>query len=108
MKKIIGVVLTISSGLLTLALLPFLAHTVMNVIHVLWLGQPVPGWWWQLIGPIQNVLALPSVAFAFVIKVGSAMSLIAPLIVILILMTLGLVLFWLGLRMVRKKRSAKQ
>ena len=107
MKKIIGVVLTILGGLLTLVLLPFLAHTVMNVIYVLLLGQPVPGWWWQLIGPIQNVLALPIVAFAFVIKVGSAMSLIAPLIVILVLMAVGLVLFWLGLRMVRKERSAK-
>jgi Flp pilus assembly protein TadB len=79
----------------------------MNVIYVLLLGQPVPGWWWQLVGPIQNVLALPIVAFAFVIKVGSAMSLIAPLIVVLVLLAIGLVLFWLGLRMVRKKRSAK-
>ena len=107
MKKIIGVVLMALGGLLALVLLAFLAHTVMNVIYVLLLGQPVPGWWWQLIGPIQNVLALPIVAFAFVIKVGSAMSLIAPLIVVLVLLAIGLVLFWLGLRMVRKKRSAK-
>ena len=107
MKKIIGVVLMALGGLLALVLLAFLAHTLMNVIYVLLLGQPVPGWWWQLIGPIQNVLALPIVAFAFVIKVGSAMSLIAPLIVVLVLLAIGLVLFWLGLRMVRKKRSAK-
>ena len=106
MKKIIGVVLMALGGLLALVLLAFLAHTLMNVIYVLLLGQPVPGWWWQLIGPIQNVLALPIVAFAFVIKVGSAMSLIAPLIVVLVLLAIGLVLFWLGLRMVRKKRSA--
>ena len=106
MKKIIGVVLMALGGLLALVLLVFLAHSLMNVLYVLLLGQPVPGWWWQLIGPIQNVLALPIVAFAFVIKVGSAMSLIAPLIVVLVLLAIGLVLFWLGLRMVRKKRSA--
>jgi hypothetical protein len=106
-KKIVGVVIAVLGGLLILVLLPFLAHAVMNVICVLLLGQPVPGWWWRLIGPIQNVVALPSVAFAFVIKVGSTMSLIAPLIVVLVLAALGLVLLWLGVRMVRRGRSVK-
>ena len=105
-KKIFGVVFAALGGVLTLVLLPFLAHAVMNLIYVLLMGRPVPGWWWRLIGPIQNVVALPSVAFAFVIKVGSAMSLIAPLFVFLALMALVLLLFRLGLRMARRGRSA--
>ena len=104
-KKIFGFVIVVLGGVLTLVLLPFLAHAVMNLIYVLLLGQPVPGWWWRLIGPIQNVVALPSVAFAFVIKVGSTMSLIAPLIVFGVLTALGILLLWLGVRMVRKGRS---
>ena len=108
MRKIVGVVLTGLGGLLALLLLPFLAHATMNVIYVLLLGQPVPGWWWQLIKPIQNVLALPIVAFAFVIKVGPAMSLVTPLIVLLAIIAVGIVLLRLGLRMARKGRSAKQ
>jgi hypothetical protein len=107
-KKIFGVVFAVLGGALTLALLPFFAHALMNVIYVLLLGQPVPGWWWRLIGPIQNVVALPAVAFAFVIKVGSTMSLIAPLIVFGVLTALALLLLWLGVRMVRKGRSVKQ
>ena len=106
-KKIFGVVLVVLGGVLTCVLLPFLAHSVMNVIFALLLGQPVPGWWWRLIGPIQNVVALPAVAFAFVIKVGSTMSLVAPLIVFGVLTALGLLLLWLGVRMVRKGRSVK-
>ena len=106
-KKIFGVVLAVLGGVLTLVLLPFLAHAVMNVICVLLLGQPVPGWWWRLIGPIQNVVALPAVAFAFVIKVGSTMSVVAPLIVFVLLTAVGIVLLWLGVRMVRRGRSVK-
>lgn len=108
MKKIFGVVFSVLGGVLALVLLPFVAHALMNVIWVLLLGRPVPGWWWRLIGPIQNVVALPSVAFAFVIKVGSAMSLIAPLIVFLVLMAAVLLLLRLGLRMARRGRSAAQ
>ena len=107
-KKIVGGILSLLGGLLTLLLLPFLVHTVINVIFVLILGQPVPGWWWQLIGSLQNILALPIVAFAFVIKVGSAMSLIGPLIVILVIMAVGILLLRLGLRLMRKERSAKR
>jgi hypothetical protein len=106
-KKIFGVVLAVVGGVLTLVLVPFLAHAVMNAIYVLLLGRPVPGWWWRLIGPIQNVVALPAVAFAFVIKVGSTMSLIAPLIVFGVLTAVGVLLLWLGVRMVRKGRSVK-
>jgi hypothetical protein len=108
MKKIAGSILTVLGGLLILLLLPFLIHTVMNVICVLLLGQPVPGWWWQFIGSLQNILALPIVAFAFVIKVGPAMSLIGPLIVILVIMAVGILLLRLGLRLVRKERRAKR
>ena len=107
-KKIFGVVLVVLGGVLTLVLLPFLAHAVMNVVCVLLLGQPVPGWWWRLIGPIQNVVALPAVAFAFVIKVGPAMSLVAPLIVFLVLVAVGLLLLWLGVRMAQRGRSARR
>ena len=106
-KKIFGVIFAALGGVLTLVLLPFLAHAVMNVIWVLLMGRPVPGWWWRLIGPIQNVVALPAVAFAFVIKVGSTMSVVAPLIVFLVLTAVGILLLWLGVRMVRRGRSVK-
>ena len=106
-KKILGVIFALLGGMLTLVLLPFLAHAVMNLVYVLLMGRPVPGWWWRLIGPIQNVVALPAVAFAFVIKVGSTMSVVAPLIVFLVLTALGLLLLWLGVRMVRKGSSVK-
>ena len=107
-KKILGVVIAALGGVLTLALAPFCAHAAMNVIYVLLLERPVPGWWWRLVGPIQNVVALPAVAFAFVIKVGPAMSLIAPLLVFLALTAVGIVLLWLGVRMARKGRRVKR
>ena len=108
MKKAIGIILMVLGGLLTLVLLPFLAHALINVIFVLLVGQPVPGWWWRLVAPIQNVVALPIVAFAFVIKVGPTMSLVAPLLVELVLVAVGAVLLWLGIRTVRKTRRAVQ
>ena len=107
-KKIFGVVFAALGGVLTLVLLPFLAHAVMNLVYVLLMGRPVPGWWWRLIGPIQNVVALPVVAFAFVIKVGPTMSVVGPLIVSLVLTAVGVLLLWLGVRMVRKGRSVRQ
>jgi hypothetical protein len=108
MKKAIGIILVVLGGLLILVLLPFLAHALINVIFVLLVGQPVPGWWWRLVAPIQNVVALPIVAFAFVIKVGPTMSLVVPLLVELILAAVGAVLLWLGIRTVRKTRRAVQ
>ena len=108
MKKTGGIILVVLGGLLILVLLPFLAHALVNVIFVLLVGQPVPGWWWGLIEPIQNIVALPIVAFAFVIKVGPTMSLVVPLLVELVFAAVGAVLLWLGLRMVRKGRRAEQ
>ena len=108
MKKAIGIILVVLGGLLILVLLPFLAHALINVIFVLLVGQPVPGWWWRLVAPIQNVVALPIVAFAFVIKVGPTMSLVVPLLVELVLVAVGAVLLWLGIRTVRKTRRTVQ
>ena len=104
MRKAIGIILTVLGGLLILVLLPFLAHTLINIVFVLLVGQPVPGWWWRLIAPIQNIVALPIVAFAFVIKVGPTLSLLAPLLVELVFAGVGAVLLWLGLRQIRKER----
>ena len=61
MKRIFGIVLVVLGGLIALLLLPFLIHTLVNVLFVLLLGQPVPGWWWATIKPIQNIVALPIV-----------------------------------------------
>ena len=108
MNKAVGIVLVVLGGLLILVLLPFLAHALVNVIFVLLVGQPVPGWWWGLVAPIQNIVALPIVAFAFVIKVGPTMSLVVPLLVELVFATVGAILLWLGLRMIRKRRRAEQ
>ena len=108
MKKAIGIILVVLGGLLILALVPFLAHALVNVIFVLLVGQPVPGWWWRLVAPIQNVVALPIVAFAFVIKVGPTMSLIGPVLVELVLVAVGIVLLVPGLRMVRRERKTPQ
>jgi hypothetical protein len=106
MRKAIGILLSVVGGLLTLVLLPFLVHALVNVIFVLLAGQPVPGWWWRLVAPIQNIIALPIVAFAFVIKLGPTMSLVVPLLVELALTAIGVALFWFGLRLVRKERKA--
>jgi hypothetical protein len=108
MKKAVGIVLVVLGGLLILVLLPFLAHALVNVVFVLLVGRPVPGWWWGLIAPIQNIVALPIVAFAFVIKVGPTMSLVIPLLVELVFAAVGAVLLWLGLRIARKGRKAEQ
>jgi len=108
MRKIIGIVLIVFGGLLILVMLPFLAHALVNVIYPLLLGQPVPGWWWRLIAPLQNVVALPILAFAFVIKVGPSLSLVVPLIVELVVAGIGILLLWLRLRLVRKERRAKR
>ena len=108
MNKTVGIVLAVLGGLLILVLLPFLAHALVTVIFVLLVGQPVPGWWWGLVAPIQNIVALPIVAFAFVIKVGPTMSLVVPLLVELVFATVGAILLWLGLRMIRKRRRAEQ
>jgi hypothetical protein len=108
MRKAIGFILVVLGGLLVLLLLPFLAHAVVNVVFVLLVGQPVPGWWWRLVAPIQNVVALPIVAFAFVIKVGPTMSLVVPLLVELVFAAVGAVLFWFGLRLVRRERRTEQ
>ena len=108
MKKTGGIILVVLGGLLILVLLPFLAHALVNVVFVLLVGQPVPGWWWKLVAPIQNIVALPIVAFAFVVKVGPTMSLVVPLLVELVFAAVGAVLLWLGLRIVRKGRRAEQ
>jgi hypothetical protein len=108
MRKTIGIALVVLGGLLILVLLPFLAHALVNVIFVLLVGQPVPGWWWGLVAPIQNIVALPIVAFAFVVKIGPTMSLVVPLLVELVFAALGAVLLWLGLRTFRKGKKAKQ
>jgi hypothetical protein len=103
MKRILGVLLIVAGGAIVLLLIPFLAHALVNVIYVLLLGQPVPGWWWTLIKPLQNVVALPIVAFAFVIKVGPMLSLVLPAVVEVVLAAVGAVILWLGLRTVRSR-----
>ena len=108
MRKVIRIILVVLGGLLILALLPFLAHALVNVFFVLSLGQPVPGWWWQLVAPVQNIVALPIVAFAFVIKVGPTLSLVVPLLVELVLVGVGAVMLLSGLRMFRKERRMRQ
>jgi len=105
MRRAVGVVLIVLGGLLTLVAIPFLVHTLVNVFYVLLLEQPVPGWWWGLVRPVQDIVALPILAFAFVIPLGHVMSLVAPLIVELFLLGLGLVLLWMGRRMVRRRTS---
>ncbi|MCU0520841.1 MAG: sugar ABC transporter substrate-binding protein [Anaerolineae bacterium] len=107
MKRVIGGLLAIVGGLLALICAPFLLHALVNAIFVLALGQPVPGWWWRLIAPIQNIVALPILAFAFVIKMGSKLSLIIPLIVLLIVQAIGVVLLLVGLKMLRNSRSRR-
>jgi hypothetical protein len=102
MRKAVGGILAVLGGLLALVAVPFLVHTLVNVIFVLLLGQPVPGWWWGLVGPVQDVVALPILAFAFVIPLGYPMSLIAALILTLVLLGIGLALLWAGRRLVRK------
>jgi hypothetical protein len=102
MKRVVGVILVVLGGLLALVAIPFLVHTLVNVVFVLLLGQPVPGWWWGLVGPVQDVVALPILAFAFVIPLGYPMSLIAALILTLVLLGIGLVLLWAGRRLIRR------
>ena len=104
MRKVFGGVLVIVGGILAIACTPFVLHALVNVIFVLVLGQPVPGWWWRLIAPIQNLVALPILAFAFVIKMGSKLSLILPFIVLLIAQAIGVVLLLVGLRLLRRTR----
>lgn len=105
MKKAVGVILAGLGGLLSLVLLPFLAHTVVSASFVLLAGRPVPGWWWQLIAPIQDIVALPIMAVAFVIKMGPTMSFIVPLLLVLVLAAAGVALLWLGLHMARTRRE---
>ncbi len=106
MKKLAGIVLAVLGGLIILAIAPFLVHALVNAFFVLLLRQPVPGWWWALVGPIQNLVALPIVAFAFVIKMGPTLSLVLPVVVELVLAALGIALLWAGLRVVRRARTA--
>jgi hypothetical protein len=105
MRKAIGVILAGLGGLLVLVLLPFLAHTLVGTAFVLLADRPVPGWWWQVIEPIQDIVALPIVAVAFVIKMGPTLSFIVPLLVVLALVAGGVALLVLGLRMARSARE---
>jgi multiple sugar transport system substrate-binding protein len=105
MRKAIGGLLVFIGSVFALVSLPFLAHTAVNAVFVLLFQRPVPGWWWRLVGPIQNIVALPIVAFAFVVKLGPQLSLIVPLIVCLVLLSLGLLILALGLRMLRKRQA---
>ena len=107
MKTVLGVVLSLLGAVIILALLPFLAHAVMNALFVLVLQQPVPAWWWSLIAPIQNIVALPILAFAFVIKMGSTLSLVLPIVAELIIAGIGAALPWVGLRIVSKQRALR-
>jgi len=102
MKTVLGVILSLLGAALILILLPFLAHTLVNALFVLVFHQPVPGWWWGLIGPIQNLVALPILAFAFVIKMGPTLSLVLPLVVELIIAAVGATLLIVGLRTLRR------
>jgi len=104
MKTVLGVVLSLLGAALILILLPFLVHTLVNALFVLVFHQPVPGWWWDLIGPIQNLVALPILAFAFVIKMGPTLSLVLPLVVELIVVAVGAALLIAGLRTLRRAR----
>jgi len=104
MKTALGAVLSVLGALLILALLPFLVHALVNALFVLVLHQPVPGWWWSLIGPLQNLVALPILAFAFVIKTGPTLSLVLPLVVELLVVAAGAALLIVGLRALRRAR----
>lgn len=104
MKRVLGIVLSVLGAVVVLALLPFLAHAVVNALYVLVLQRPVPAWWWGLIAPVQNLVALPILAFAFVIKMGPTLSLVLPVVVELVLMGLGVALLLVGLRTLRRAR----
>jgi hypothetical protein len=108
MRKAVGATMAGVGGLLTLALLPFLAHTAVSASFVLLAGRPVPGWWWQMMAPIQDIVALPIVAVAFVIKMGPTMSFIVPLLVVLVLAAVAVALLWLGLRMARAAKEEER
>ena len=57
---------------------------------------------------MQDVVALPILAFAFVIPLGYPMSLIAALILTLALLGIGLVLLWAGRRLIRKGGEGRE
>ena len=107
MKTALGIALSLIGAVIVVALLPFLAHAIVNALFVLVLQQPVPAGWWRLIAPVQNLVALPILAFAFVIKMGPTLSLILPLVVELLLVAVGVALLLIGLRVVRKARALR-
>ncbi len=107
MKKVWGGILTLIGGLIALACVPFLLHALMNALFALILQQPVPAWWWRAIAPIQNIVALPILAFAFVIKMGPTLSLVIPVVILAVVQTVGVLILWAGLRMLRRPGSGK-
>jgi len=82
--------------------LPFLIHALVNALIVLVLHQPVSGLRWSPIDPRQNMVALPILTFAFVIKTGPTLSLVLPLVVELIVVAAGAALLIEGLRTLQR------
>jgi len=98
-RHIIGWILNLLGWIVVIVSIPFLLHTIVVTVYGLAISQPVPGWWWNLVGPVGALLNWVLLAVTFMLHISGPLSYLLFAIPTLLVLGIGLLLLFGGLRM---------
>jgi len=101
-RRIGGWLFNLLGWILVVLSIPFLLHTIVVTVYGLGAGQPVPGWWWNVVGPVGAWLNWVLLAATFVLRLGEPLNYLVFTLPSLLVLGIGLFLLFGGRRMRRR------
>jgi len=101
-RRIVGWLLFLLGWILVVVSIPFILHTLVVTIYGLGVGRPVPGWWWNLVGPVGALLNWVLLATTFVLRLGDPLRYVVFALPSLLVLGIGLGLLFGGRRLRRR------